>query len=75
LKKYVIAKILEKMKLSIDESGAKVENMGAIVAIESKALKKNPVLPKYIILNSTFWVVMKEPNKHPYFCAQITTPT
>lgn len=55
----MISVILERMKLSIDESGAKVENMGVIVATKAKALKKDPYKPKYIILDKTFWVVMK----------------
>lgn len=38
LKDYQIAVILEKMVLNVDESGAKVENMGAVVAFKSKAL-------------------------------------
>lgn len=59
LSSYVIAVILEKMKLNIDESGAKVENVGVIIASKTMVFRKDPYKPKYIILDKTFWVVMK----------------
>lgn len=59
LSSYVIAVILEKMKLRIDESGAKVENMGVMVATKTMVLKKDPYKPKHIVLDKTFWIVMK----------------
>jgi len=30
-----------------------------------------PKNPKEIILDNSFWVVMKESGKHPYLCAYI----
>jgi hypothetical protein len=48
--------------------------MGVIVATKTKALRKETYDPKYIILDKTFWVVMKESLKHPYFCSQVKNP-
>lgn len=51
--------MLEKIKLIIDESGGKVENMGVVATLKSKVFSKDPIAPKYIILDRTFWIVMK----------------
>lgn len=55
----MVAVVLETIKLSMDESGAKVENMGVIVATKGKAFKKDQIISKYIICDRNFWLVMK----------------
>ena len=65
---YFIAEIYEIIKLNIDETGVKVENEGAV-----KMLKKaiRPKEKKQVLVDRSFWLVMKEFKKEPYFVAFI----
>ena len=66
LKEYKISMMKEMLRLKIDESGAKMESRGFIVATKGPVIKKD--LPREFILDRTFWLVMKEAKKHPYVC-------
>lgn len=55
---YFLAEILEAIKLNVDESGAKVENEGIMIALRC-AMIPNHEEPKRIILDRDFWLVMK----------------
>lgn len=71
LSQYLIAEMFEGVKLSIDESGAKVENQAVIVATRCMVIVKEK---KRIVLDRSFWVVMKEAGKNPYLCVLINEP-
>lgn len=64
----------EAVKLDVNESGAKVEAEAVIIATLSCAMRRQEDKIKQIILNKNFWIVMKEKNHHPYFCAYINKP-
>ena len=63
---------MEKIKLTIDEGGAVVENEANMEVDESASEVSEP---KSCVLDRPFWVVMREKEKHPYFVAYITHPT
>jgi hypothetical protein len=63
--------MMEALKLKVDESGAKVEGMAVIKATKAK---KAYVPPREFILDSTFWLVMKEDRNHPYLCVEVVDP-
>ena len=66
---------MEKLKLKVDEVGAKVESV-AICADEYLCMEKPPPPPpREFIVDKTFWLVMKEKGKHPYLCIQISSPS
>ena len=71
LKEYLIAIMVENIKLQVNEAGAKVENQAVIVATRGAMMVKDT---KDIILDKPFWIVMKEAGKHPYLCALINNP-
>lgn len=68
LQNFKFAAVVEKLKLRIDEKGAKVENMGYFFVNECSIMG---IIPKIMVLNKPFWVLMKEENKHPYICLKI----
>ena len=72
LEGYQISDIYEIIKLDFDEKGVKVENEGAIRML--KCAVKQPIDKKYIILDKTFWLIMKEGKNHPYLVARIEVP-
>lgn len=63
--------MFEGVKLSVDESGAKVENQAVIVALRTLAIVQNK---RVIVLDRSFWVVMKEAGKNPYLCVFVNEP-
>ena len=69
-KEYYFAKIYEILKLEIDETGVKAENEGVIVMTRGISMSE----PKKIILDKSFWLVMKEQGKEPYLVAYIKEP-
>jgi len=59
---YFIAKMFENIKFDMNEKGARVENEAVIMA------KRQAFIPKNIILDDDFWVIMKQANSlNPYF--------
>ena len=69
-KEYFIASIYEIIKLDIDETGVKVENEGGIKMVRKRATK--PKERKEILVDRSFWLVMKEVGKEPYLVAFIS---
>ena len=65
---YFIAQIYEIIKLDIDETGVKVENEGVIKMLRKSKKSKEK---REILVNRSFWLVMKEFGKEPYFAAFI----
>ena len=53
---YFFAEMQEIIKLDIDETGVKAENEGVIVMTRGISMSE----PKKIILDKSFWLVMKE---------------
>lgn len=74
LKKYMLTVMLEAIKLKIDESGAKIEAMGVMIA-EKSCVKREVEPPREFILDKTFWIAMKETGHHPYVCMEIVDPS
>ena len=64
--------IYEIIKIDIDNTGVKAENEGAIVMTRGATI--NSEKPKHILLDKSFWLVMKEVGKHPYLAAFISEP-
>ena len=56
----IFSEAFECIKLKIDENGIKVENE-ALIQLENYYNNS-----KEIILNKSFWVIMKEKGQHPY---------
>ena len=71
---YFFGQVQEIIKLDIDETGVKAENEGVIKMLRKAARKENIVVPKHIILDKSFWFVMKEAGKEPYLVSQINEP-
>ena len=71
-KQYQFSQVYEILKLDMDESGVKAENEGAIMMTLFGLVEK--VEPKNIILDKSFWLVMKEYGKEPYLVAYIKDP-
>lgn len=67
LKDYVLAVMMEAIKLKIDETGAKVEARGVMMALKC-CVKPDIDPPREFIVDKTFWIVMKESGQHPYVC-------
>jgi len=54
--------MFENIKFDMNEKGARVENEAVIMA------KRQAFIPKNIILDDDFWVIMKQANSlNPYF--------
>ncbi len=70
LQGYAISVMLEKIKFKIDEVGAKVENQ-AVITLKKMAMMPSKEVPKRLILDKPFWVVMRQKGKHPYFITHI----
>ncbi len=69
---YAIAKMFENIKFDINEKGARVENEAVIITelVSAPPMDdfKNQYIPKNIILDNDFWVIMKQANSlNPYF--------
>ena len=73
-KDYFFGQVQEIIKLDIDEAGVKAENEGGIKMLRKCARKTEEVLPKHIIVDKSFWFVMKEVGKEPYLVSQINEP-
>lgn len=63
LQGYSIKYMQEKVKFRLDEAGAGVEAEAVIVATKS--------LPKKLVMDRPFWIVMKQPGKKPYLILQV----
>lgn len=63
--------MFEGVKLKIDENGARVENQAVIVASRCLTIVMDK---KHIVLDRSFWVVMKEAGKSPYLCIFVKEP-
>lgn len=67
---YFIATMFENIKFDINEKGARVENEAVIMMKNLSAMPyfENQDIPKNIILDDDFWVIMKQSNSlNPYF--------
>ena len=64
--------MFEGIKINIDESGAKVQNQAVIAMTRGMAPMTEK---KTIILDKSFWVVMKETGKPAYLSAFINEPS
>lgn len=60
--------MFESIKFKIDEVGAKVENE-AVMAVNFTIALGPP--KRNFIVNSSFWVLMRQVGCYPYFVAQI----
>lgn len=67
---YEFKEVFEIINLDITESGVKVENEGVIKMSKCKKVHKEI---RRFVLDSDFWIVMKEGNKYPYFVAHISS--
>ena len=66
----MFSQVYEILKLDIDETGVKAENEGVIKMLKCKG-KKPVAEPKHIILDKSFWLIMKEGGKEPYLVSYI----
>ncbi|MCF7795140.1 hypothetical protein K9M50_02175 [Patescibacteria group bacterium] len=63
---YFIAQMMENIKFTMNEKGAKAENEAVIMMTQS--MKIDSEKPKNFILDKPYWVIMKRKNsKNPYF--------
>ena len=68
-KQYRVQTMVEKIKFRMDEVGAKVENEAVIMLSRMCVLNPNK---RSFLLNSPFWVVMRESEKQPYFILHVS---
>ena len=61
--------MFENIKFKMDEVGAKVENEAVLMMLKCKVVDKKP--KRNFIVNSPFWVVMKQKGCRPYFLLQV----
>lgn len=63
---YTIDVMVERLLLQVDESGVKLESEGVIVGSTSGTRA-----PRRLILDRSFWLVMRERNRHPYLVLRV----
>ena len=67
---YMFSQVYEIIKLDIDETGVKAENEG-VIRMKNCMVIKQKVEPKHIVIDRSFWVLMKEAGKEPYLVSYI----
>jgi hypothetical protein len=65
--------MFEQFRLEIDECGAILEAQGVLIAF--KCPSKAAAQPREFLLDESFWIVLKQQAKTPYFCAFVQSVT
>lgn len=70
---YTIGKMFERVKLDMDNEGVKVQNQALILGEAGSAPVAEMRIPKLLIFDKPYWIVMKMRDKKPFLIVQVNS--